>query len=261
MGTIALLGATGSLGRAMGSLLSAAGERYRAVSRSQMALQVRFEPDPLAESVLWDPEQPASIASTLDGVETAVYLVGMPLWEYAKHIPLTQRVIEAANQAGVKRLLLVSPNWAYGPPAGTVAARMSEAHPLAAKTVKGLIRIEQEVTVRSAGIDGPLETAILRIGDFYGPHVEASYLWSAFKAAKNGTHAQLMSPADTHHEFVFVNDAARTILRMLAVPEVWGREWNLGGAGVTSLRAMTEAIFAEAGRQPNYETRAVMVMR
>jgi nucleoside-diphosphate-sugar epimerase len=247
MATIALLGATGSLGRAMGRLLGEAGRPYRAVSRSQMGLQVRFG-DPLGEPVLWESEQLASILNALQGVETAVYLVGMPVWEFGKHLPLTRMVLDAAAQAGVRKLLLVSSNWSYGPPQ---AARLTESHPLAAHTAKGRIRSEQEELVLAA--PGPLATAVLRIGDFYGPYVEASYLWSAFKAARNGAHAQLMSPADTPHEFVYVPDAAQTILNMIDAPQIWGHAWNLGGAGITTLRAMTEAIFTQARMPPNYE--------
>ena len=247
MSTIALLGATGSLGRAMGRLLSAAGRPYRVVSRSQMGLQVRFA-DPLAEPVVWDPEEPASIERALTGVEAAVYLVGMPLWEFQKHLPLTSAVLQAAKTVKLRKLMLISSTWAYGLPQ---TQRVTEAHPLAAHTSKGKVRLEQERLVLAQ--HGELQTAVLRSSDFYGPYVEASYLWSAFRAAKNGTHAQLMSPADKARDFVYVPDAAATILRMLDVPEVWGQGWNLAGVGVTTLRAMTEAIFAEARMAPNYE--------
>jgi nucleoside-diphosphate-sugar epimerase len=258
MTTIALLGATGSLGRAMGRQLSAAGQSYRAVSRSQMGLQVRFGADPLAAPMLWEPEQPLSILHALKGAETAVYLAGVPVWEFEKHIALTRRVLEAADLAGLRRLLLVSSTWAYGLPQ---TGRVSEAHPLGAQTAKGRIRLTQEQMVLAAGSGGELQTAVLRVGDFYGPYVEASYLWSAFKAAKNGTHAQLMSPADTAHEFVYVPDAAQTILNMLDTPAIWGAAWNLGGTGVTSVRAMTEAIFGEARKPPNYEVPPAWKMR
>ncbi len=255
MATIALLGATGSLGRAIGRLLSVHGQPYRPVSRSQMGLQVRFG-DPLAEPVLWASDQPTSIRNALEGVETAIYLVGMPVWEFAKHLALTRMVLDAALQAGVQKLLLISSNWSYGPPQAT---SLTESHTLGAQTEKGRIRREQEELVLAA--PGPFATAVLRIADFYGPYVEASYLWSAFKAAKNGTRAQLMSPADIPHEFVYVPDAAQTILDMINMPQIWGRSWNLGGVGITTLRTMTEAIFTQARLPPNYEMPLAWKMR
>jgi nucleoside-diphosphate-sugar epimerase len=271
MGTIALpialLGATGSLGRAIGRLLAEAGQPYRAVSRSQMGLQVRFPPETLAQPVLWDPkESPATIRTALEDITTAIYLAGMPLWDFKQHIWLTQQVLDAAREGGVKRFLLVSSNWAYGAPQSNP---VSESHPLAATTSKGRIRAEQEMLVRSAHRDGLLQTAVLRVADFYGPHVEESYLWSAFRGARNGVHAQLMSPADTPHEFVYVADAARTILRMLETDGIWtgepgkalGAAWNLGGVAPTTLRAMLEQIFAEAGKPADYEIPPAWKMR
>ena len=257
MSTIALLGATGSLGRAIGRQLGEQARPYRAVSRSQMGLQVRLGADPSAEPMLWDTTEPDSVRAALEGISTAVYLVGMPLWEFDKHLELTRQILEAARQSGLARLLLVSSNWAYGLPQG---GSVAETHPLAPQTAKGRVRLQQEQMVLAA--HGPtLETSVLRVADFYGPYVEASYLWSAFRAARNNTHAQLMSPVDTPHEFVYVPDAATTVLRMLDVPGVWGRAWNLGGVAVTTLRAMTEAIFAEAGKPPNYETPPAWKMR
>jgi nucleoside-diphosphate-sugar epimerase len=252
MDKIALLGATGSLGRALGRLLAEAGQPFRAVSRSHMGLQVRFPPESLAEPILWDPkETPASVRAALDGVHTAIYVVGMPLWEFPQHLSLTRQVIDAARDAGVRRLLLATSNWAYGAPQSNP---VPASHPLAATTSKGRIRAEQEQSILAAHAPGSLETAVLRIADFYGPYVEESYLWSAFRAARNHTHAQLMSPADNPHEFVYVRDAARTILQMLEIEAGWGRAWNLGGIAPTTLRSMLELIFAEAGTPANYET-------
>jgi nucleoside-diphosphate-sugar epimerase len=250
-----LLGATGALGRALGGVLSSRGEAYRAVGRTLLPLQMRFQSDARAEVATWDTEpvkkkQPdESILQALAGADTVVYLVGMPLWKFADHLPLTRRVLAAAAASGVRRLLLVSSCWAYGVPQ---AERVTEDHPLAAATVKGRIRREQEELVLAAHGHG-LETAVLRIGDFYGPHVEASYLWSPFNAARKHTHAQLLRPADTPHDFVLVQDAAETIARFLATDAGWGQAWNLGGSGPISLRAMAEAIFAAAGLRPAYD--------
>ncbi len=259
METIALLGTTGSLGRALGPMLAAAGSRYRAVSRSALALQVRVAPDPLVQPMQWDPEgEPRTIEAVLEGASAAVYLVGMPVWQFEKHLGLTRQVLEAAAAGGVKRFLLVSSNWAYGRPD---VLHVSEKHPLSAHTVKGRIRAEQEARVLEAnGVRG-LQTAVLRVADFYGPYVEASYLWGAFRAAKSGKQARLPAPVDTPHEFVFVPDAARTVQSMLESPAVWGQAWNLGGAGATSVRRMTEAIFAQARIPAAYEVTPGWKMR
>jgi nucleoside-diphosphate-sugar epimerase len=253
---IALLGANGALGRALAPALSRRGLAHRVVGRTLLPLQIRFKGDGLAEIFVWETEpvkrnQPDTfVEQAVAGADTVVYLVGMPLWKFPEHLPLTARVLAAAKKAGVRRLLLVSSCWAYGAPQ---TERVTEDHPLAAPTAKGRIRREQEQQVLAAHTPGALETAVLRIGDFYGPLVEASYLWSPFAAVRTGKHAQLLSPADTPHDFVFVPDAAETIARFLEADAGWGQAWNLGGSGATTLRAMTEAIFAAAGQQPRYE--------
>ena len=255
---VALLGATGALGRALSRCLAAAGCEYRVVGRNLLPLEMRFKADPLAEIVVWDTEPiqlpPKSQADTfveraLAGTDTAVYLVGMPLWKFDQHLPLTRRVLAAARLARVRRLLLVSSCWAYGLPQ---TQQVSEDHPLGAETVKGRIRREQEALVLGAHGDENLRTAVLRVADCYGPHVEASFLWSPFEAARKGTHAQLPRPADIQHQFAYVPDVAATIVRLLQHDGGWGKAWNLGGVATTSLREMTEAIFAAAGRAPSY---------
>ena len=253
---IALLGATGALGRALAPALSRRGLPYRVVGRTLLPLQMRFQGDALAEIVVWETEpvkrnQPDRfVEQAVMGADTVVYLVGMPLWKFSEHVPLMARVVAAARKAGVRRLLLVSSGWAYGAPQ---TERVTEEHPLAATTVKGRIRREQETLVLSAHTPHGLQTSVLRIGDFYGPLVEASYLWSPFTAVRTAKHAQLLSPVDTPHDFVFVPDAAETIARFLEAGAGWGQAWNLGGCGPTTLRAMTEAIFSAAGQEPRYE--------
>ncbi len=258
METIALLGATGSLGRALGGQLGEQGRTYRATSRSELGLKVRIAPNPQAEPCLWDSTDPGSIAAVLQGIDTAIYLVGMPVWEFEKHLALTRMVLDAAANSGLKRLVLVSSTWAYGLPQ---SGRIAESHPLAAHTAKGRVRLEQEQLVLAAHARSGLETTVLRVADFYGPYVEASYLWSTFRAAKNGLHAQLLPPIDRPREFAYVPDVARTILAMLETPEVCGRAWNLGGVAVTTQKAMADAIFAAAGRPVNYEIAPAWKMR
>ena len=256
MGKVALLGATGALGWALGRELSGAGRPYRAVGRTLFPLQLRFKVDPLAEIMTWDTElvkknQPdSSLEQAVAGADTIVYLVGMPLWKFDQHLALTRQVLAAARAAGSMRLLLVSSSWAYGVPQTT---RVAEDHPLAASSVKGRIRREQEEMVLAAHQEGALETAVLRVADFYGPFVEASYLWSPLQAAHKGAHAQLLSPAGTPHDFVYVPDAAGTIVRVLETPGFWGRAWNLGGSEPASLTHMAEMIFSVAGKPPAYD--------
>ncbi len=160
-----------------------------------------------------------------------------------------KKTLDGAIAAGVKKLLLIATVYPFGKPQ---AERVNEDHPRQPHTFEGRMRKEQEDLVLAAHDTGKIQTAILRLPDFYGPGVDKSFLWSAFQSAKTGKRAQLIGPIDMPHEFVYIPDAGATIARLIAEPKAWGHAWNLGGAGITSTRAMADEIFAQAGRKPKY---------
>ncbi len=261
-GKVVLLGANGAIGRTLAPLLSAQGHAYRVVGRSLLALQVRFHEDPLCEHLQWDPSEDDAFSRACAGADTVVYLIGAALWKFADHLPLIDRALQAAREAGVRRFLLVSSNWSYAPPFN---GPVDEDHARNPETTKGKIRRDQEDRVLTAHVPGGLSTAVLRIADLYGPRIEASHLWSVFQAAKRGTEAQVMGPIDRPHEFVFVPDAAATILQLLNADAAWDSPaapaLNLGGAGVTTIREMTELVFATERRPPKYNVPGRLMMR
>src|SRR5580698_4030264 len=258
MESIALIGASGSLGKAITSALSAKSTRYRVIGRSESSLRATFGADPLATIATWNPDAPDSIRQALAGIDTAIYLVGVNYWQFELHPQLMRKTLDGAIAAGVKKLLLIATVYPYGKPQ---TERVNEDHPREPHTFKGRMRKEQEDLVLAAHASGKIQTAILRLPDFYGPGVDKSFLWSAFQAAKTGKRAQLVGPIDTPHEFVHVPDAGVTVARLIAEPGAWGSTWNLGSVGVTSTRAMAEEIFAQAGHKPKFMVAGKTMLR
>lgn len=246
-GRVVILGANGSVGRALAPILSARGISHRVVGRSLLGLQVRFHGDPLCEHYQWDTEDKRSFRAACENAETAVYLVGIALWKFKDHLPLIRKTLKGAREAGIRRFLLMSSNWSYSEP---FPKQVGEDHPRRPRTVKGRIRREQEDAVLDAHVPGEFATGVLRVADLYGPLVEASHLWTAFQAAKRGAKAQALPPVDRPHEFVFVSDAAEVLAQLLEADAAWegaaGQSWNLGGPAVTSIQAMAEQIFQTA---------------
>ena len=258
MESIALIGASGSLGKSITSALSAKGKSYRVVGRSEGSLRATFGNDAHATIATWNPDAPESIHLALAGINTAIYMVGVNYWQFELHPQLMRKTLDAAIAAGVKKLLLIGTVYPFGKPQ---TERVGEDHPREPHTYKGRMRKEQEDLVLAAHDSGKIQTAILRLPDFYGPGVDKSFLWSAFQAAKTGKRAQLIGPIDTPHEFVYLPDAGVTIERLIAEPRAWGRAWNLGGAGVTSAHAMADEIFAQAGQKPKYTVAGKTMLR
>ncbi len=249
MGKIALFGAAGAIGQSVAAALRGAGQPYRVVGRSRTALESHFGADPLAEIVTWNPDDPDSVREAARDIETIVYLVGVPYTDFHLHPILMKQTLQGAMAAGVKQLLLIGTVYPYGRPQYD---HIREDHPREPHTFKGRMRKEQEDILLAADAAGLIRGAVLRLPDFYGPHLERSFLSSAFQAAVNGKQAQLIGPIDTPHEFMFVPDVGPVVLSMVNEPNTFGHIWHFGGAGTLTQREFVQRIFAEVGQKPRF---------
>lgn len=258
MARIALLGAAGAVGTSIAAALRQEGTPYRVIGRSDEQLRKAFAADPLAEIKAWNLDDSLSVRQALAGIDTAIYLIGVNYWQFELHPALMRTVIERAQLAGVRRMLLIGTLYPYGR-AQTNA--VTEDHPRNPHTFKGKMRKEQEDILFAAHQAGKMQACELRLPDFYGPNVEKSFLWSAFVAAKNGGRAQLVGPIDKPHQFVFVPDVGPIVLRLLKTEGAWGRAWNFAGSGTSTQRELVKKIFAAAGKPVKMVVAGKMMLR
>lgn len=242
---IALFGAAGVIGHSVASALRGEGRRYRVVGRSEASLRRAFGSDPLAEIVTWNPDDPVSVQAAASGIETLVYMVGVDYAHFELHPLVMRQMLDGAVAAGVKRILLIGTVYPYGLPQ---ANPVREDHPREPHTFKGRMRKAQEDLLWQAAADHGIQAAILRLPDFYGPGVEASFLHRAAVAAVQGGTADLVGPIETPHEFVFVPDVGPVVARLIDIPAAWGHSWHLAGAGVTSQLALVQEMERQTGR-------------
>jgi len=245
VGKVALWGANGAIGKSIASAFRAEGRPYRVIGRSRAPLERTFGSDPLAEIVTWNPDDPASVRAAAEGIASIVYLVGVDYTRFDLHPVLMQATLDGAIAAGVERMLLIGTVYPYGR-AQTTPVR--EDHPRAPHTFKGRMRKEQEDLLLAADRAGKLGGAVLRLPDFYGPGVDKSFIGELFTAGVAGKTANLIGPIDRPHEFVYVADVGPVVARLIDEPRAYGRVWHLGGAGVTTVRAMAERVEREIGR-------------
>jgi nucleoside-diphosphate-sugar epimerase len=253
VGKTALFGAAGAIGKTLANTLCERGEDYRVVGRDRARLEKTFgggaadSKGPRVEITTWDPDDAASVRAAARGVDTLIYLVGVPYHRFDLHPVTMQKTLDGAIAEGVRRVLLIGTVYPYGAPQ---TATVTEEHPRNPTTFKGKKRKEQEDLLLAADAAGKIEGVVLRLPDFYGPGVEASFLDGAFKAAAQGGTANMIGPIDTPHEFVYVPDVGPVALDLAAKPEARGRWWNFAGAGATTQRQMAEMAFAVTGRKP-----------
>jgi len=246
-GKVGLFGAAGAAGQSIAAALNEAGRDYRVVGRTREPLEKAFGHDPHAEIVTWNPDDPASIRAAAAGLQTVIYLVGVPYDQFAKHPPLVERTLAGVKAAGVERFILIGTVYPYG------RARInpvSEGHPREPHTFKGQMRLAQENLVLAAHGQNGLSTLVLRLPDFYGPCIERSLLNGVFDGAATGKRAQVVGPVDVPHEFIYLPDVGPVVETLTRTPEVYGRWWHLAGTGTITQREVARQAYALAGREP-----------
>jgi nucleoside-diphosphate-sugar epimerase len=243
----ALIGAAGAIGNSIAAAMRSQGTEYRVVGRDRAGLEKSFGTDRLAEIVTWNPDDPASVRTACRGMDTLIYLVGVLYNHFELHPQVMQKTLDGAIAEGVKRLVLIGTVYPYGRP---VRATVTEEHPREPHTFKGKMRRAQEDVLLAAHAAGKIQGTILRLPDFYGPGVKASFLDSLFQAAARGGTANLVGPIDVPHEFVYVPDVGPVVLALADKPEAYGKWWNLAGAGSITQREIVNQVFALAGRKP-----------
>jgi nucleoside-diphosphate-sugar epimerase len=255
----AIFGATGAVGKALAPLLAEANASFRVVGRSVGRLLRDFgEYQPLVEFCVADLSDSKGASTAAAGIDTLVYLVGVPYTQFDQHPKLTKIALDAAAAAGVRRFVHLSTVYPYGLPERET---VDESHPRNPHTFKGRMRKEQEDLVLAADGQNGMRTTILRPPDFYGPTAELSYMRAIFNAALRGGTANVIGPIDTPHEFIFVPDLAATLLALLQKDEAYGQAWNVAGVGLITTRRFAELVFGAVGRRPRLRVANKIMLR
>ena len=187
-----------------------------------------------------DIETPDGAGKAVEGVETVVMTVGLPYTEFNRYPPMMKIVIDACRKAGVRRFLLVTNVYMYAAPQ---AGLVTETAPLNPPAFKGKMRLEQQRAVEQSG----MQWIVLHLPDFYGPDAELSYADMIVKAAIQKKAADLFSPSDTPHQFVYTPDIAPIVADLLAREDGWNQRYNFAGSGMISVKDFARKVYQAAG--------------
>lgn len=177
---VLVTGATGAVGPCVVQALHEAGYRVRALSLD--APQPGMLPDDV-EVRIGDVTEPAAVRSALRGVEAVIHLAALlhivnpppALRDQYERINVggTATVVDAATEAGVRRVVLFSTIAVYGDSAGQILTEDSPARP---DTFYAQTKLASERIVLEAKGQGgqPLGT-VLRLGAVYGSRIKGNY--------------------------------------------------------------------------------------
>jgi nucleoside-diphosphate-sugar epimerase len=242
---IAVLGASGAIGKTIVRTSLSRGISVRLVGRTDKKLRAAYG-DLAAEYVAVDLSDREGCLTALGDADSAVYTFGLPYTKtaFAVYPAMMHEMIAAARQAQLKRLILITNVYPYGIPQNE---RVDETHPRNPVAVKGQYRREQEDILLAAHDRYGLHTLSLRLPDFYGPDSELSLTHEIFKAATSCKKANILGPIDTPHEFMFTPDVGPVVVDLLQRDHAFGTAYNFGGPGVLTMQQFAEKVFAAAG--------------
>ena len=159
----------------------------------------------------------------------------------------TVQLMQAAQRAGVKRVLGLSSASVYGYAVGEDGRLHEDTTPCQPAALYGVTKWSAERIVLRLGTVFGIETAAVRLGACFGINEYATGVrpmlsphWQCAEAARAGRECVLPRPMLA--DWIDAEDAAAAIADLLALPSLPATVFNLGGGAVTSIAAWCEAL-------------------
>ncbi|MEV6925977.1 NAD-dependent epimerase/dehydratase family protein [Dactylosporangium sp. NPDC051485] len=218
---------SGAVGTAVALRVAESGDEVRVVTRSGGGPH-----HPRVTRIKADAADGAALKRIAKGA-TVIYNCANPQyfeWPTAWP-PLADAMLRAA-EANDAVLAIIGNLYAYGP----VDRPMTEDMPLAARTVKGRVRVKMWQDVLASGV----RTLEVRSSDWIGS--QYSLLGLALPAMRSGKTAWLPAALDVSHTYTYVGDAARTLVELAPQAKAWGKAWHTPSvAPMTARELLTRA--------------------
>lgn len=195
------------------------------------------------------------LRALLDGVDAVVHLAGSPgvqsSWSTGfdhhvrNNVVTTQRLLEAALDAPVSRIVVASSSSIYG---NVVRGLAIEDSALAPLSPYGASKAAMEHVV-GAYVERGLPVTPVRFFTVYGPHQRPDMaIHRMIEAAVSGVPFPLRGDGNQSRNFTFVDDAARAVVRLVDADPEPGRAFNVGGVGTHSVNELLATVGDVIGR-------------
>jgi nucleoside-diphosphate-sugar epimerase len=241
-GRVIVLGAAGQFGRAAAAAFRAGGWQVGSVVRGRSATRAA----PGTEIIEIDARDGAAVAAAARGADVVVHALNVPFtqWDRAA-IPFTETAIAAARDNGAT---LVFPGnlYVYG---AVMPPRIDETTPMRPTSRKGVVRLEIETRLRQAA-DAGMNVIVLRAGDYYGGDGAGAWFDRVLIKDIAGGRLTYPGPLDVIHEWAYLPDLARALVRLAEARSALAPFASFGFAGhAVTGRAFTAAIARACRRE------------
>ncbi|MFE1251798.1 NAD-dependent epimerase/dehydratase family protein [Streptomyces sp. NPDC058735] len=255
-GRVVVLGATGFVGRHVGSALERAGYEIHAVARHPRGTPAcwRFHPmdlvdtSPRALAALLDAERPVAVVNAAGEVwsRTAERM-------HRDNRLLVDRLLSALSAAEHRpRLVQLGSVHEYAPqPRGVW---LTECSPEVPATEYGRTKLHGTRAVLRAAEAGAVDAVVLRLSNVTGAGAPRGSLLGQVAAqlldrpARGRTAEVRVSPLRSSRDFVHSRDVARAVVAALGVPDARGRVVNVASGSWQPVRDMVDLLISVSGR-------------
>jgi UDP-glucose 4-epimerase len=174
----------------------------------------------------------------------------------------TYNVVEAAQAAGVKKVVYSSSASVYG---DALFTPMTEDHPFNNRTMYGATKIAGEQFFRAFHEQHGLDYAGMRYMNVYGPRMDykgtyVSVIMKVLDRIDAGEAPVIFGDGSQAYDFVHVADVARANILALKSEVATDRNYNVGTGVKTTIKELVEALLEITGSdlEPEYRPQEQM---
>lgn len=208
-----------------------------------------------------DITDPATVRAAMGGIDYVFHQAALRITQCAEMPRLavdsliggTYNVLEAARDAGVKKVVAASSASVYGEPS---YVPMDEAHPFNNRTIYGACKVADEQILRSFNDMYGLPYVALRYFNIYGPRMDA---WGVYtevmirwlQRLERNEAPIIFGDGMQTMDFVYIEDVADANVRAMQ-SDASDDVFNVASGSETSLRQLARMLCDAAGH-PNME--------
>jgi UDP-glucose 4-epimerase len=253
-------GAGGFIGSHLAERLLAQGRRVRGVDNFATGRRAQVP----AGLELLEGDVNVVAAEALKGASLVYHLAALPSVPRSVQRPLeshrataqgTLAILDAAERAGVRRVVFASSSSVYG---DTPTLPKHEGMPPRPLSPYAAAKLAGERYAGSWAARGAVETVSLRFFNVYGPRQDPDSPYAAvipifIRRLREGKPMPVHGDGGQTRDFTFVADVVDGVIRAGSVAGISGRVYNIAGGRPVSVLDMGKALAQRMGKAPDFE--------
>lgn len=213
-----------------------------------------------------DVTQIEQVASVVGGVDGIFHLAALPINACVQmprrcveiNVVGTFNILEAAQKAGVKKIVFSSASSVYG----DTDEMMDESHPLNARSLYGASKIAGEYFLRAFHEMHGLDYVVFRYMNVYGPSQQGGVVMAVLRRIQEDLPPVIYGDGSQSFDFVHVGDIARAnILAMQS--DITDEVFNIGSGTEASIKEVVSILLGLTGSslKPAFEPGGQVLMQ